>query len=179
MSMMTCLASNSPLEALPNPHMKLLSISEALGQGIKVPDSLLYAGIDYDEPETYLWSDIVIRMDFDPATGEVTVTGDVDDNFDIWPVDAVDTLSTQRPYLAAVEWGNPTPGRAEILLDYIRRHLETAEDVELWQLWMGSGEEEQSPVKCRTIKLSELTPTIIFSHVQSDVFAHSCLTILR
>lgn len=189
MSMMTCLASHSPLEALPNPHMKLLSISEALEQGVKVPDSLLYSGVDYDEPETYLWSDIEIKIDIDPATGEVSVTGDVDDNFDIWPVDMVDALPTQRPFLAAVEWGGPTPGRAEILLDYIRRHLETAEDVELWHLWMGCENEEEPHAKRRTIKLAELTPEIIFDHVQSDVFArsfpnvdsltHYCLTIVR
>ena len=189
MSMMTCLASNTPLEALPNPHMKLLSINEALELGIKVPDSLLYSGVDYDEPESYLWSDIEINIDMDPRTGEVTVTGDVDDNFDIWPVDVVDSLRTDRPFLAAVEWGSPTPGRAEILLDYIRRHLETAEDVELWQLWMGGNEEEQPHVKRRSVSFSELTPKIIFNHVQSDAFAHSfpqvdslthyCLTITR
>ena len=189
MSMMTCLASHTPLEALPNPHMKLLSINEALELGIKVPDSLLYSDVDYDEPETYLWSDIEISIDMDPLTGEVTVTGDVDDNFDIWPVDMVDTLRTQRPFLAAVEWGNPTPGRAAMLLDYIRRHLETAEDVELWQLWMGCEGEEQPYVKRRSVKLAELTAEIVFNHVQSDVFAHSfphvdsitqyCLTITR
>ena len=54
MSMMTCLASHTPLETLPNPHMKLLSINEALEQGIHVSDSLLYSDVDYDEPETVL-----------------------------------------------------------------------------------------------------------------------------
>ena len=189
MSLMTCLVSHTPLEPLPNPHMKLLSINEALEQGIHVSDSLLYSEVDYDEPETVLWSDIEISISMDPATGEVSVSGDVDDNFDIWPVDMVDTLRTQRPYLAAVEWGKPTPGRAEILLDYIRRHLETAENVELWHLWMGSENQEQAHVKRRSVKLAELTSEIIFDHVQSDVFArsfpgvdsltHYCLTILR
>ena len=189
MSMMTCLASHSPLEALPNPHMKLLSINEALEQGIHVSDSLLYSDVDYDEPETVLWSDIEIKIDMDPLTGEVTVSGDVDDNFDIWPVESVDSLRTQRPWLAAVEWGNPTPGRAEILLDYIRLHLETAEDVELWHLWMGGNEEEEAHVKRRSIHLAELTAEMIYEHVQQDVFARSfpgvdsitqyCLTILR
>lgn len=170
MSFLVCLASDSPLEALPNPHMKLLSVNEALEQGIEVPRSMLEDfELDRDEPDAIMWSDIQPVIDIEKGIFDCP---DPEDNFDIWPIDSGDDLQSKKPFLAAVEWSGCTPARAGMLLDYIRRHLETAEEVELWHTWMGgNGEEEYPPLVKRSEKtLDSLTAADIEEICKSDVF---------
>jgi len=159
MSVIYCLASDTPLETLPNPHIRLLSVSEALAQGITVPKCMLEdPEVDPEEPETYLWSDIQVEPD--PVTG--ALPPEPEDNYDIWPIDRVDNLHTKLRYLAEIEWSRCTPVRAELLLDYIRRHLETAERVELWNLWQGS-DVELVRAKREETTLAETTPEMILT----------------
>ena len=107
MSHLICLASDAPLPVLPNPHLKLLSVNEALAQGLEVPKSMLEdPELDPDEPETFLWSDICITIN--PETGEVTPPPE--DCWDIWPIECADHLRTELQHLAEVEWGECTPG---------------------------------------------------------------------
>ena len=164
MSHLVCLASDAPLPVLPNPHLKLLSVNEALAQGLDVPKAMLEdPELDPDEPETFLWSDISIEIN--PETGEVTPPPE--DCWDIWPIECADHLQTELSYLAEVEWGECTPGRAEVLADYIRRRLETAKTVELWNFWDGS-DVELVRVHREEIPLSELTPEKITGLCEKD-----------
>ena len=186
MSHLVCLASDAPLPVLPNPHLKLLSVNEALSQGLDVPKSMLEdPEIDPDEPETFLWSDISIEIN--PETGEVTPPPE--DCWDIWPIDCADHLQTGLPYLAEVEWPECTPGRAAVLADYIRSHLETAERVELWNFWDGS-DVELTRVHREEISLAGLTPEVIAALCEKDAvhpvtvggieeFQQYCLSITR
>ena len=170
MSYLVALASDMPLETLPNPHMKMLSVNEALEQGIEVPKSMLMDyEIDHDDPGMIMWSDIEPHIDIEKGIFDIP---DPDDNFDIWPIDTGDDLQSKKPYLAAVEWSRCTPARGEMLLDYIRRHLDKAEEVELWHTWMGgNGEEEYPPlVKSCEISLSELDSEEICRFCESNVF---------
>lgn len=170
MSYLVALASDWPLETLENPHMKMLSVNEALEQGIEVPKSMLMDyEIDRDEPGMIMWSDIEPVIDFEKGIFDMP---DPEDNFDIWPIDTGDDLQSKRPYLAAVEWSHCTPERAEMLLDYIRRHLETAEEIELWHTWMGGGGESEYPplVKTTEISLDKLSAEDISALCETDVF---------
>lgn len=170
MSFLVCLASELPLEPLPNPHMKLLSVNEALEQGIEVPFGLLEDyEIDRDEAGMVLWSDIEPVIDMEKGIFDCP---DPEDNFDIWPIESGDDLQSKKPYLAAVEWNRCTPARAEMLLAYIRRHMEKAPELELWHSWMGGGGETEYPplVKKSFRYLDELCAADIEALCKSDVF---------
>ena len=186
MSHLICLASDAPLPVLPNPHLKLLSVNEALAQGLDVPQSMLSdPELDPDEPETFLWSDICIEIN--PETGEVTEPPE--DCWDIWPIECADHLRTELPHLAEVEWPRCTPGRAAVLADYLRRQMETAETVELWNFWDGS-DVELTCVHREEIPLAALTPEKIEALCEADAahpkllagaeqFQQYCLAITR
>ena len=170
MSFLVALASDMPLETLPNPHMKMLSVNEALEQGVEVPKGMLMDyEIDRDEPGMIMWSDIEPAIDLENGIFDIP---DPDDNFDIWPIDSGDDLQSEKAYLAAVEWSRCTPARAEILLDYIRRHMDSADELELWHTWMGGGGEEEFPPLVRTTekKLCELSAVDICEFCDTDVF---------
>lgn len=170
MSFLVALASDQPLEVLENPHMKMLSVNEALEQGIEVPQSMLMDyELDRDEPGAIMWSDIEPVIDIEKGIFDCP---DPEDNFDIWPIDTGDDLQSKKPYLAAVEWSRCTPVRARMLLDYIRRHMEHAEEIELWHTWMGgNGESEYPPLVKKIGKaLDSLSTEDIMAFCETDVF---------
>ena len=170
MSFLVALASDMPLETLPNPHMKMLSVNEALEMGVEVPKAMLMDyEIDRDEPGMIMWSDIEPVIDIEKGIFDIP---DPADNFDIWPIDHGDDLQSKREYLAAVEWSRCTPERAEMLLEYIRRHMETAEELELWHSWMGGGGEEEYPPLVKTVEssLGALGAEDICAFCETNVF---------
>ncbi len=163
MSFLVALASDTPLETLPNPHMKMLSVNEALEQGIEVPKSMLMdPEIDHDEPGMIMWSDIEPNIDIEKGIFEIP---DPDDNFDIWPMEEACELKSEKPFMAAVEWSRCTPGRAEMLLEYIRRHMEKAEEVELWNGYLS----DESTVMSSEAKLEELTAEDVFRFCADEI----------
>lgn len=165
MSILICLASDTPFEKLENPHFKQMSVNEALARGIEVPRSMLMdPELDRDDPEAFLWTDI--RIEISVAEGKAQIAPDPEDNFDVWPIDCADGLNTEKKYLAAVEWGQCTPARAGMLSDYIRRHMERAEETELWNIW--EGEPELVRVHERRVNLSALAPEDILALCEED-----------
>lgn len=125
MSSIFYMASDHPLKERPNPNCKTLSVNEALAMGLDVPGFLLEAGIDRDKPDVLLWSD------------ELDTQDKLDDDFSIYTLDAsMDDLYTEKKYRAALQW-DYTEGRAEKVIQYIREHLEHADEVELWHVWAG------------------------------------------
>jgi len=185
-SCLVCLASDTPLDILPNPHLKLLSVNEALAQGLEVPQSMLMdPELDPDEPETFLWSGITIEIN--PQTGEITPPPE--DCWDIWPMDIPAPVRSEKQYFAEVEWPCCTPGRAEVLADYIRRHLECAEELELWNLWLGTDADLTRIYETR-VPLSAFSPEHIIALCEKDIarptflgpveeYPQYCLTITR
>lgn len=170
MSFLLALASDIPLETLPNPHMKMLSVNEALELGVEVPQSMLFDyEIDRDEPGMVLWSDIEPDIDIEKG---IFNCPDPDDNFDIWPIETGDDLQSKKAFLAAVEWSRCTPGRAQMLLDYIRDHMAQTDELELWHIWMGGGGEEEFPplVKTTVKNLEDMTVADIEEICKTDVF---------
>lgn len=57
MSVFTYIASHYPFKEVENPHVKLLSVNQAVKMGIKVRDFLLEPSFDRDKPNVILWVD--------------------------------------------------------------------------------------------------------------------------
>lgn len=168
MSYMVALASDRPLETLENPHMKMLSVNEALEMGVEVPKSMLADfEIDRDEPGMIIWSDVEPRVDIEKGIFDIP---DPEDNFDIWPIDREDGPRTEKEFLAAVEWSRCTIVRARMLLDYIRRHMETAEELELWNIWEGGSAACPPIVKTVEARLEGLEAEDICRHCDTGIF---------
>jgi hypothetical protein len=65
--------------------------------------------------------------------------------------DMRDDIYTEKKYCACLEWVYAESG-AEKLIQYIRRHLTEAEEIELWNIWLGERFDESKPrIKTRHI----------------------------
>ena len=120
MSAIIYIASDYPLKEVPNPHLKTLSVNEALAIGIEdIPEQLLEPGFDRDKPDVLLWSDTIDTQ------------SQLDDDFSIWPLDSsTEDIYTEKPYRVYLEW-DYTKGRAEKVIQYIRKHLQHTSEVEI------------------------------------------------
>lgn len=144
MSVFTYLASNHPLEEIENPHVRQLSIHQALELGVKVPDFLLEPDLDREKP------DVILFVDDEENFGELSI-------HTFQRKDIYDDIYTEKKYFAYLEW-EYTRNRAENLIQYIHRHLMEADEIELSQIWLGSGFDEPLPkMKTYPILLNELT----------------------
>jgi hypothetical protein len=166
----TFLASDIPLPALNNQHKHLLSVNEALGKGIDVPNYVLESNtIDRDKPGVILW------VDCEENLGEITIA------------------STERPYYFTDDYGNPpdtslprfsslewnyTKERAGRLIEYIRKHLETAAVVEIWNYWIGSGRDISEGMTKHNTSVDELAVTDLEKLFSYDE-QYDCITIKR
>ena len=123
MSVLTYIASDSPLKEMRNPHIKLLSVNQALEMGIKVHEFMLQALYDRDKTDVILW------IDDDKNFGEISIRpfckGDMFDN-----------IYTEKRFCAHLEW-KYTEDRAVKLIKYIKSHLIDAGQLELWNIWLG------------------------------------------
>lgn len=123
MSVFTYLASDFPLEEVENPHVRQMSVREALELGIQVPDFLLEPDFDKDKPDVILWVDEEKNFD-EPSIRSIKRE------------ELYDEIPTDKEYIACLQW-EYTPTRAQALLGYIHRHLATAPQLELAQIWLG------------------------------------------
>ncbi|HOM01571.1 MAG TPA: hypothetical protein PLH43_01940 [Acetivibrio sp.] len=166
MSAFTYIASNNPLPEVKNPHYKTLSINEALSMGIEVPDFLLDSGCDRDKPDVILWSDIEIKIDTETGTVD---DGGFDDDFAILKLsNTAEDVYTEKKYCAYLEW-NLTRGRSQKVIDYIREQLEYTDEIEIWRIWMGSG--EKPLIKKRTVFIDALTPNELMWLEEADILS--------
>ena len=111
MSLILYLASDEPLDVVPNPHCKSRSVNEALEIGITdIPDELLAPCFDRDQPNVILWSDRNIIIDTENGTFD---DGGFDDDFEIYDMNEhYGPSETTKPYRVIVDC-NWTPGRAK------------------------------------------------------------------
>lgn len=184
MSSLLFFASDSPLEEIRNPHYKLLSVNEALAIGMEVHDFLLAPDFDRDKPGVILWTDTnsnVITIDLE--TNEASITDDgFDDDFALLPLHVRDAnLCTDKPYRVYLEW-QYSEGRAQRVIDYLRSHLQTAEQVELWHVWL-TGSDPSPRVRYSTVSIDNLTPEALNELEQTPVWEEPpvdyCLTVTR
>ena len=177
MSSLFFLASDTPFKKLLNPHEKIISINEALTLGVEIPDYALNMDLARDKP-ILLYMDREIKCH--PDTNEIE-DGNFDDDFSIRPFspEKVFGIHTEKNYCAKLEWHRYTEGRAENIIAYIREHLQTANELELWHVWLDDAE---TPVfKRKYYPLSELT-SIVLKELEevpltTDPLVHYCYTI--
>lgn len=144
MSAIFYIASDCPLKEVSNPHIKTLSVNEALAIGLEdIPEQFLEPGFDRDKPDVLLWSDITDTQ------------SQLDDDFAIWLLgSSTEDIYTEKPYRVYLEW-DYTKGRAEKVIQYIREHLEHTSEVEIWHVWLGNG--VYPKIRKCTIPIGEFT----------------------
>ena len=141
-----------------------MSVNEALALGMKVPDFMLESGFDRDRPGVILYSDR--EVEFDVNRGEI-LDGALDDDFALLDASGMSDVFTEKRYAVYLEWHGFTEGRAQRVIEYIRGALRQTSEVELWHIWMGSG--ERPLVRSRTLSIGELTPKGIKELLSNDV----------
>jgi|LSQX01.1.fsa_nt_gb hypothetical protein len=144
MSVFTYIASDYPLKEVENPHIKTLSVNQALEMGIKVHDFLLEPSFDRDKPNVILW------VDDEENFGEISIRTFSRD-------DLLYDIYTEKKYLAQLEW-KYTKCRAKKLIEYIKDHLNEADEIELWNTWLGIDIDELKPkTKIHHIPVEQLS----------------------
>ncbi|TYQ16754.1 UNVERIFIED_CONTAM: Type I restriction-modification system methyltransferase subunit [Acetivibrio alkalicellulosi] len=144
MSVLTYIASDYPLIEVENPHIKMLSVNQALEMGIEVTESLLNPSLDRDKPNVILW------IDDEKNFGEISIRK-------LYKEEIYDDINTQKKHCAYLEW-EYTENRAKKLIQYIDEHLENSNEIELWNIWLGKWFEEPKPkLKTYHIHISQLT----------------------
>lgn len=142
MSLMLYLASDDPLDTVQNPHCKRLSVNEALEMGITdIPEHLLAPGFDRDMPGVILWSDINIVIDTENGTFD---DGGFDDDFEIYDMDVRHGPTESLKEFRVVIECSLNPGRAGMILEYIKEQLEHTDEIELWSIWLGDYDQKIS-----------------------------------
>lgn len=88
----------------------------------------------------------------------VVCDGGADDNFYLLPFDDAN-IYCEKKYGVCLEILKYTDGRANRIIDYIRKALLQEESVELWKVWLlGYWEYEDRPyIHKKTIRIDELT----------------------
>ena len=136
MSVFTYIASDYPLKEVENPHIKTLPVNQALEMGIKVHDFLLEPSFDRDKPNVILWVDDVKIL--------------VKYQLEHFPEMTFFIIIQKKKYLAQLEW-KYTKCRAKKLIEYIKDHLNEADEIELWNTWLGIDIDELKPKQKYTI----------------------------
>ncbi len=177
MSSLIYVSSNYPLEEIKNPHYKTLSVNEALSIGVEVPDFMLKSDFDRDKPDVLLCSDTELVIDTTLGTIE---DGGFDDDFAILKLDdTTEDIYTEKKYRCYLEWMLYTEGRSKKIIEYVKRHLEHTDEIEIWRIWMGN--ENRPYIKKRTIHIDEFTPIDLQKleglDVSSEPITHHCLVI--
>ncbi len=83
--------------------------------------------------------------------------GDADDNFFLLPFTEVWEYSSKK-HGVCLQWNYCTEGRAGRIVEYLKNALQNTASVELWHVWLGTGDEfEVRPVVHRqTISVAGL-----------------------
>ena len=135
MSSVFYIASDFPLAERKNPHEKMVSINEALAQGIKISDCLLEREIDRDKPGVIMVSDRDVIIDVN--TGVIT-DGNFADDFSVLVAEKTDGMRTTKNYCAFLEMVRYTPERAAQFIEYLKEHLKNTSEIELWHAWISN-----------------------------------------
>ncbi|OGX79887.1 hypothetical protein A6395_04605 [Exiguobacterium sp. SH31] len=140
MSEFQFMTSDRPLKEVENPFIEHLSINEAIKKGVVLPEMLTEdEELDRDEK-------ILMHVESEEHLDEIEIKRDL--YYDVTNVEAYST----KPHVAELRW-RYSETRAEQLVDYIIDHLQTADEVEIWKVWV----DEQTEPSVKTITRDELT----------------------
>lgn len=158
MSQCTFIAANVPLCEVQNPHLKTMSVNEAIRAGEKLGRAVLDAVVDHDEPGVVLCCDLA--EDEDPA-----------DNFAL-----VDFPFAREycgmDYAVSIEPGGlrpagMTPEKARRISDYVREVLTRTDAVELWTVWLS--DYDKPALKERRVAVTGFTGSDV-----EEIYSASC-----
>lgn len=152
MSLMLYLAADVPLDTVKNPHIRILSVNEALKMGRKdIPPWFLEPGFDRDRK---VLCQRVPPVVYNADKGTID-DGNFDDDFEIYALDPDDDPSgSSKPYRVVIEC-NMIRSRAKRILEYIRTQLDKTEEIQLWSLWLS---DEKQKIRRYDARIGELTP---------------------
>jgi hypothetical protein len=140
MSEFQFIVSDHPLKEVENPYVEFLSINEAIQKGIVLPDILTdVEDLDRDEK-------ILMNVESEEQLDEIEIKHSL-----YYAMENVEAYSS-KPHVVELRW-RYSDARAEQLVEYITDHLKTAEEIEIWKVWV----DEQTEPKVQSIKLDELT----------------------
>lgn len=162
MSYLTYFAADKPLVERPNPFVETLSINEALKLGIEL-DLELLAEIDRDEPEVILFCEDEAKMSYPNI-------------YHFEADDYLDELGTTKPFTVGVDHGELTTEDLGALADYARHALQDHLQIELWSVWLGSGDGVANVQ--RSAVIGEVTAQRLAEFFE-DPAENKCLTITR
>lgn len=124
MSRLYYFASDTILEPQPNPYVKLLSVNQALELGLEVHLEAFGDDFDRDEPNVILFCEDETQLQYP----------------NIYPFNKeeyYDEIGTTRQFCTALEW-TYSADTVEVVLGYIRKHMKTAAELEVWSVWLGA-----------------------------------------
>lgn len=153
MSSVIYIASDFPLTERKNPHDKMVSINEALAQGVKISDYLLEMEIDRDKPGVIMVSDRDVIIDVN--TGIIT-DGNFADDFSVLVTEKSDGMRTAKNYCAFLEMVRYTPERATQFIEYLKEQLKNTSEIELWHAWIGNESDDNIIKIDKSVSIDDL-----------------------
>lgn len=162
MSEFQFITSDRPLKEVENPYIEFLSINEAIKKGVVLPD-MLTDDEDLDRDEK-----ILMNVESEEQLDEIEIKRDL-----YYDVENVEAYSI-KPHVVELRW-RYSDVRAEQLIEYITDHLKTAEEVEIWKVWV----DEQTAPNVQSITLDALTSDAL-SFLGTDGFNRpECLRVTK
>ncbi|MFN4214144.1 MULTISPECIES: hypothetical protein [unclassified Exiguobacterium] len=140
MSEFQFITSTQPLQEVENPYIEFLSINEAIKKGVILPE-MLTGDEDLDRDEK-----ILMNVESEEQLDEIEMKRDL-----YYDVENVEAYSSKL-HVVELRW-RYSDSRAEQLVEYITNHLQTADEVEIWKVWV----DEQTEPSVKTITRDELT----------------------
>lgn len=163
MSRLYYFASDDVLAEQHNPHVKSLSINQALEMGINVNFEYFGNDFDKDQPGAILFCATEAEFGYPNI-------------FTINKEKFYDDIGTKKQFCVGLQW-HYSDDTVEVILQYIQKHLETASEIEVWSVWLGI-EDSAINIKKSLCKLRDLTidKLIEFYNYDSDF---QCLTVVK
>jgi len=146
MSYITFLASDYPMQEVINPHIHFYSVNEAVDKGIELSSIVLDSTtINRNKPNVILW------VENEELLGEITIKS-ADKS---WYRHSF-LPEPHLQYYSSLEWQYKDK-RAAQLIEYIRKHLENATILEIWDTWIGWDRDESEKAKIISVYVDELS----------------------
>lgn len=140
MSEFQFITSTQPLQEVENPYVEFLSINEAIIKGIILPE-MLAEDEDLDRDEK-----ILMNVESEEHLDEIEIKRD------LYYAEENVAAYSKNPHIVELRW-RYSETRAKQLVEYITEHLKTADELEIWKVWV----DEQTEPNVQSITLDELT----------------------
>lgn len=140
MSEFQFITSTQSLQEVENPYVEFLSINEAIKKGVILPEMIA------EDEELDRDAKILMNVESEEQLDEIEIKRDL-----YYDVENVEAYSS-KPHVVELRW-RYSDARAEQLVEYITDHLKTADEVEIWKVWV----DEQTEPNVQSINLDELT----------------------